>query len=106
MNLHEAAAVYLIIGAATLGPFEGHSCADFCSPYANADSCEKECNRDHSQVNDTPAEICVKALRYVGAHHPSQSQPGVSNDVYSMSSGWLLFDRPVLCVPAPSGMKR
>ena len=107
MKLHEASAVFLIIGGVLLGPIEGKETwgsTGLCSCDLGdrpGPLCPIKEELDGSQCHvqrETTAETCARAMREVGAEKTWNS--------------WFITvpDSPrsirVLCIPAPSGLAK
>lgn len=126
MTLHEASAVFLIIGGVLLGPIERQN-------YATGRSYYSECVREYSQGRgvlsltneqhdecvvaeeenpstlkihlETTAETCERVMREIGADKrwTRTMRPWAEDvDGYELSIG----GPRVLCIPAPSGLRR
>ena len=130
MTLHEAAAVYLIIGGVLLGPIERpllpgliEQARTECKDAEHWALClsMKEHELKAWWPRETTAETCERAMREIGAEHVTdytkndprgarllsgQSSDDLSEHIDSAKSGWFVEGQRVLCIPAPSGLKR
>ncbi len=124
MKLYESGAVLLIIGAVVIGPIDDQ-CAETKLP--NGWKCDLEWPRSYENKigcqwngvtgdkqdiqnyaaycvrRETIAETCARAMREIGAteRSPDSGRPWEPN-----LDGFILGDQRVLCIPAPTGLRR
>ena len=111
MTLHEASAVFLIIGGVLLGPIEGkylsnidvvHDCvrAHGIEPGTPMVAAPESCPRI-TVARETTAETCARAMREVGAR-PYEGMKGAGWIPQTFADGSDGIQ--VRCIPAPSGL--
>ena len=114
MKLYEAGAVLLIIGSAVVGPIE----AQFIK--GEPTKCSrppemlpgKQCHYGNSTRRETTGETCARAIKEIGARlwHPSDGLDAVLNPAAGgpvlLRETYHLKRREVLCIPAPTGLRR
>lgn len=95
MKIHEAAAVYLIIGSVMMGPIER---------LYTIRSAEDGLGQ---MKYETTAETCARAIREIGAvpFNPLRGQPNRrSYQLRHFTPSGKPWNINVLCIPAPSGL--
>ena len=128
MTLHEAAAVYLIIGAVMMGPIEGqdlsninavHDCvrAHGIEPGTPMVAAPESCPRI-TVARETTAETCARAMREIGATKQTpidffgRETPDEKKALRNWKAGdpyvfrWYLAGQRIYCISAPSGLVR
>ena len=122
MRLHEASAVFLIIGGVLLGPIEARL-QQQCLPESAGGPKHSGgyYNMENCLDRETTAETCARAMREIGAQHVTdytkndpggarllagQSSDDLGEHIDPAKSGWFLGGQPVLCLPAPTGLVR
>ncbi len=97
IRLYEAGAVLLIIGAVILGPIDGRGLVPLpdrkCTD--GAVHMEPPCYR-----METTAETCVRAMKEMGARRTN------FRVIDDPDADWAIKGQPVLCIPAPTGLRR
>ena len=135
MNLHEAAAVYLIIGSVLLGPIiarmatfpaENQRQYQECMSANHAGWTEKSWAEADEKCKkhlvgavvrrETTAETCARAMREVGATKwPPTNDSDFGGTLRPSPAGWYLgktaspeqhLGLQVFCIPAPTGLVR
>ena len=101
MTLHEAATVFLIIGAVLLGPIRAHEVIGSRVPIGQ-DGCVVGVDCWEPMFVGT-AETCARVMKEIGAQKVI-SWTGRPWD--AKIDGYVLSGEPVLCIPSPSGLIR
>ena len=99
MKLYEAGAVLLIIAGAMIGPIVPQhplSLNAACGEAEGRDAWRK-CLSKYRRTYETTAETCARAMKEIGAEYIKfPDAPGT----------WVVGKNEVLCIPAPTGLRR
>ena len=125
MKLHEASAVFLIIGSVLLGPIEGIATTDekaveTCVKSITAGGFNRavHCREVTPLIPETTAETCDRAMREIGATESTTLGRNSSGERVRVPSGYWyggskypgamaeFGGQRVLCIPAPTGLKQ
>ncbi len=118
MKLYEAGAVLLIIGSAVVGPIGGQR----ITPLSQI-AVEQACLRDlvsHPEkgaygptcmgppgILETTAETCARAMKEIGASPSVTTEDGPHAwEIRKINRKGKPFMVSVLCIPAPTGLRR
>lgn len=111
MKLLEAFSVLLIIGSAVVGPIENSWVEDSAAPYRvgipRPDLGKNSHMGGHYRLEST-AETCARAMKEIGAVYV----PPYSGRTVEQKEGWFIGGKKVdganavLCIPAPSGLRK